>query len=120
MPESWVMTDVRAGCGASTVIDIHGELHAFAEDSLMDAYDNAVEAGSNVIILNFADTDSMDHDGVGLVATLVTQANEQRRRLFAIGLNDSCHSIFKRARLDQMITIYRSESEALATPQTAA
>jgi len=120
MPERWVMTDVRAGYGASSVIDIHGELHAFAEDSLMDAYANAVEAGSSVIILNFADTHSMDHDGVGLVVTLLSQADEQKRRLLAAGLSDTCRASFELARLDQMISIYPSESEALATLQATA
>jgi len=120
MRQRWVMTDVRAGYGASSVIDIHGELHAFAEDSLMDAYANAVEAGSSVIILNFADTQSMDRDGVDLVVTLLSRADEQQRRLLAIGLSDSCRAIFGHTRLDQMISVYASESEALATLQAAA
>ena len=120
MPESWVMTDVRAGYGASSVIDIHGELHACAEHSLMDAYDNAAEAGSNVIILNFADTHSLDRDGIGLVVTLLSQADEQQRRLLAIGLSDSCREIFELTRLDQMISVYPSESEALSTLRTMA
>ena len=120
MPGCWVMTDVRAGYGASSVIDIHGELCAFAEHSLMDAYANAVEAGSSVIILNFADTHAMDRDGVGLVATLLSQANEQDRRLLAVGMSACCQATFKVMRLDQIMSIYASEAEALATLQAAA
>ena len=119
MPESRVIMDVRAGAGSSSVIDVHGQIDASAEHSLMDAYDNATEAGSKTVVLNFDDLEYMDSRGIGLLVRLLVRANRQGQRVLASGLNDHYREVFEVTRLDEVIRVYPTESEALETLRAA-
>ena len=46
-------TDVRRMSNGVSVIDIHGEVNGFAENILMDAYNQANDNHAKSIILNF-------------------------------------------------------------------
>ena len=119
MPDNKVILDVRRGQGLSSVIDIHGEIDAFAEDALMDAYANASEGGTRIIVLNFDDLEYMNSSGIGLLVTLLIRANRQGQQLLAYGLSDHYRKVFELTRLDEAIRIFPSETEALATARAA-
>lgn len=96
-----------------SIIDIHGEVTAAAENALMDAY---TQAGTHVraIVLNFSDLEYMNSSGIGLLVTLLIRVNRQKQRLLAYGLSDHYRQIFDLTRLDEAIGIHASESDALA------
>ncbi len=96
-----------------TIIDIHGEVTAAAENALMDAY---TQAGTHAraIVLNFSDLQYMNSSGIGLLVTLLIRINRQKQRLLAYGLNDHYRQIFDLTRLDEAIGIHASENAALA------
>jgi anti-sigma B factor antagonist len=96
-----------------TVIDIHGEVTAAAENALMDAYTQA-GAHAHAIVLNFSDLQYMNSSGIGLLVTLLIRINRQKQRLLAYGLSDHYRQIFDLTRLDEAIGIHASETEALA------
>jgi anti-sigma B factor antagonist len=96
-----------------SVIDIHGEVTAAAENALMDAY---TQSGSQAraVVLNFGDLQYMNSSGIGLLVTLLIRVNRHKQRLLVYGLSDHYRQIFDLTRLDEAIGIHSTESDALA------
>jgi len=109
-----VTMNVRNANAKTSIVDIHGEINAFAENMLMDAYTQASSAGAQNILLNFSGLEYMNSSGIGLLVTLLIRANRQKQRLVACGLSEHYQQIFQLTRLNEAITIYPSEAEALA------
>lgn len=109
-----VTMNVRMVNKATSVLDIHGEINAFAENALMDAYTQATSQGAKNIVLNFTGLEYMNSSGIGLLVTLLVRANRQKQRLVACGLTEHYQQIFELTRLNEAITIFQTEAEALA------
>ncbi|TMC87929.1 MAG: STAS domain-containing protein [Chloroflexi bacterium] len=99
----------------TSIIDIQGDVSAFAEQVLMSAYNEASTPTTRTIILNFSGLEYMNSSGIGLIVTLLIRVNRQKQRLLAFGLSEHYHHIFELTRLNDAIKIYDSESAALAT-----
>ena len=106
-------TDVRQVSNGVSVIDIHGEVNGFAENILMDAYNQANDNHAKSIILNFSDLEYMNSSGIGLLVTLLIRTQRQKQDLLAYGLSEHYEQIFELTRLNEAISIYPGESEAL-------
>jgi anti-sigma B factor antagonist len=119
MAQPKVKMNVRAVNEWASVVDIQGEITSFAEDELMNAYDRADHGHAKAFILNFTGLDYMNSGGIGLLVTLLVRANRQQRRLLAYGLGDHYRRIFELTRLNEAISIYNSEAEALAAARPA-
>ena len=113
MPEAQVKMNVRKASDKTCVIDVEGELTAFTEGVLMDAYNQASADGVRVIILNFEGLEYMNSSGIGLLVTLLIRINREKQRLLTYGLSDHYRSIFQITRLDDAISIYDDEEEAI-------
>lgn len=105
---------VRNASDKASIVDIQGGVTSLAENVLMDAYTQASTGGARAIILNFTGLEYMNSSGIGLLVTLLIRANRQGHRLLAIGLNEHYRNIFELTRLDEAISIYATEAEALA------
>src|SRR5581483_7938409 len=114
MPQANVVMNVRQVNATTSIIDIQGEVSAFAEKVLMNAYTEANTPTTRTIILNFSGLEYMNSSGIGLIVTLLIRVNRQKQRLLAFGLNEHYRHIFEITRLDDAIRIYHSEDEALA------
>jgi anti-sigma B factor antagonist len=114
MSKANITLNVRQTKPDTSVIDIQGEINAFAENVLMDAYTQATSNGARNILLNFEKLDYMNSSGIGLLVTLLIRAQRQKQRLIAFGLNEHYRQIFELTRLNEAITIYPGEEEALA------
>lgn len=99
-------------------LDIAGEVTSFAESALMAAYTQAVEAGAQAFVLNFAGLEYMNSSGIGLLVTLLIRANRQQHRLMAVGLKDHYRHIFELTRLNEAIRVFPDEAAALAEIHT--
>jgi anti-sigma B factor antagonist len=106
--------DVRHADGDAAVVDIKGEVTAESEDLLMAAYATASGDGVRAVVLNFEGLEYMNSGGIGLLVTLLVRANRARQRLLAFGLSEHYRQIFELTRLDEAISIYDTEDEALA------
>jgi anti-sigma B factor antagonist len=113
MPEAQVKMNVREAGENASIIDIEGELTAFAETVLMDAYNQASDGRARAIILNFEDLEYMNSSGIGLLVTLLIRINREKQQLLTYGLSDHYRSIFQITRLDDAIAIHDSEKEAV-------
>src|SRR5205807_8774720 len=114
MPQANVVMNVRKINNTVSIIDIEGDVSAFAEDVLMEAYSEASTPTTRTIILNFDGLEYMNSSGIGLIVTLLIRVNRQKQRLLAFGLSEHYRHIFEITRLSDAIRIYNSEDEALA------
>jgi anti-anti-sigma factor len=113
MPQANITMKVRKINDSTCIIDIVGEINAFAENALMDAYTQASSAGAKNIVLNFTELEYMNSSGIGLLVTLLIRTNRQKQRLVAFGLTEHYQQIFELTRLNEAITIFQGEAEAL-------
>lgn len=114
MAEEKVQMTARKFNANTSIIDIQGEINAFAENVLMDAYTQATSQGAKNIVLNFSELSYMNSSGIGLLVTLLIRANRQKQSLVAFGLSDHYKQIFELTRLNESIKIYPSEKDAIA------
>ncbi|NJN83531.1 MAG: anti-sigma factor antagonist [Caldilineaceae bacterium] len=106
---------LRRPSATTAILDIKGDVNGYAEDVLMDAYTEASNAGAKVIGLNFTDLEYMNSSGIGLLVTLLIRVQRNKQRLMAFGLSDHYCQIFQLTRLDEAISIFGTEQEALAS-----
>ena len=114
MPQANVVMNVRRVNATTSIIDIQGEVSAFAENVLMQAYTEASTPTTRIIILNFSGLEYMNSSGIGLLVTLLIRVNRQKQRLLSYGLSDHYQHIFEITRLSEAIGIYDTEEQALA------
>ena len=113
MPQAQVTMDVRKVNEKVSIIDVKGELTAFAEGVLMQAYGQASDGKIRAIVLNFEGLEYMNSSGIGLLVTLLIRVNREKQRLLTYGLSEHYQNIFQITRLDDAISIYDSEEEAV-------
>ena len=119
MPEAQVKMNVRRAGDNASIIDVEGDLTAFAETVLMDAYNQASDGQVRAIILNFEELEYMNSSGIGLLVTLLIRINREKQSLLTYGLSDHYRSIFQITRLDDAIAIHDSEEEAVRAANSA-
>lgn len=117
MSHAQVHMDVRKMSEQVSIIDVQGELTAFAESVLMHAYSEASASGVRAIILNFGGLEYMNSSGIGLLVTLLIRVNRAKQKLLTYGLSDHYQNIFQITRLDDAIGIYDTEQEAISAAQ---
>jgi anti-sigma B factor antagonist len=96
------------------IIDMHGEIDAFAEDRLNAAYTEAESQQASVILLNFRDVDYINSTGIALIVSLLARARKAHRSLLACGLSDHYVEIFQITRLVDFMRVFPDEAAALA------
>jgi len=104
---------VRTPSPGVTVIEIAGEVTRESDAALKDAYERAPE-DTRTIILSFEGLEYMNSSGIGLLVTLLVRAQRSRQRILAFGLTEHYRQIFELTRLDEVISIFANEIEALA------
>ncbi len=112
-----VTMTVRKPTDMASIIDIKGEVNSYAENALMDAFTKACAGGVRTVILNFNDLEYMNSSGIGLLVTMLIRAKRQNQKLLAYGLSEHYRQIFELTRLNEAISIYNTEEEALKAAQ---
>ena len=95
------------------IIDLAGELTSSVQDGLLKASEQASSEGARVLVLNFSHLVYKNSSGIKSVVALLARCKAAGQRLFAVGLNAGYRSIFEVAQLNQEITVYDSEADAL-------
>ena len=106
--------NVREVSPGIRVIDIDGEVTAFSERVLMDAFAEASGEGVRAVILNFEGLQYMNSGGIGLLVTVLIRANRAGQQLLAYGLNEHYRQILSLTRLDEAIGVHADEESAVA------
>jgi anti-anti-sigma factor len=98
---------------SAAIIDLHGEINAFAEDTLNAAYGEAERLNPDVILLNFSNVEYINSTGIALIVGMLAKARAAHRRLLACGLSEHYVEIFNITRLADFMTVYPNEQSAL-------
>jgi anti-anti-sigma factor len=96
------------------VIDLHGEINAFAEQAHNAAYTEAERLGTPTVLLNFGDVGYINSTGIALIVGVLARARAARRRLLACGLSEHYVEIFTITRLADFMTLFPDETSALS------
>ena len=113
MPKKQLEAHVRHQSGLA-IIDLQGDIDAFAEEALNTAYHEATNGDPAAILLNFADVEYINSTGIALIVGLLAKARQARRRLLTCGLSDHYQEIFRITRLVDFMSIFPDEAAALA------
>ena len=114
MPTANLTMTVRDAAEGIRIVDIDGEITAFAEDAVRAAHEEASSGKVKAVILNFAGLDYMNSSGIGLLVTTLIRAQRAGHKLLAVGLTDHYKEIFSLTRLDEAIGIFDDEPGAVA------
>jgi anti-sigma B factor antagonist len=114
MPAKRLEVRVRHKPGVA-IIDLHGEINAFAEDVLNGAYAEAESSNPEAILLNFSDVDYINSTGIALIVGLLARARESGRRLLACGLTEHYEEIFNITRLAEFMNVFPDEASAMSS-----
>ena len=99
--------------GDLTIIDLSGEINAFADQELNAIYDQAEASEAATIGLNFNKVDYINSTGIALLVGLLARAMKTHRKMAAYGLTDHYLEIFQITRLSDFIKIYSDEASLL-------
>ena len=120
MPARTLEANVRHHRPQVAIIELHGEINAFAEETLNAAYGEAEAQEPETILLNFADVDYINSTGIALIVSLLARARKSHRRLLACGLSQHYVEIFNITRLADFMNVFPDESSALVTATAGA
>ena len=98
----------------TAIIDLRGEIDAFAESALNVAYAEAEHQNPSTILLNFGDVSYINSTGIALIVGLLARSRKSHRRLLVYGLSAHYVEIFQITRLADFMSIFSDESSALA------
>ncbi len=118
MPARAFEASVRHHRPRIAVVELHGEINAFAEAALNDAYAEAESEAPETILLNFADVDYINSTGIALIVSLLARARKAHMHLLACGLSQHYVEIFTITRLADFMHVFPDESSALASDGT--
>ena len=100
--------------GDLAIIDLSGEINAFADQELNAIYDQAEASGAPTIVLNFSDVNYINSTGIALLVGLLARTMKSQRKMATYGLTDHYLEIFQITRLADFIKIYPDEASLLA------
>ncbi len=95
------------------VLDLRGEVNAFAEEVLNAAYTQAAAQSSQAVLFNFTQVNYINSTGIALIVVLLGRARKQQLRLLACGLSEHFVEIFTITRLTDFIQLFPDEAGAL-------
>jgi anti-anti-sigma factor len=119
MPSRALEAYVRHHQPRLAVIELHGEINGFAEAALNDAYAQASGQEVETILLNFADVDYINSNGIALIVGLLARARAGNTRLLASSLSEHYVEIFTITRLADFMTIFPDEASAMRSEERA-
>lgn len=106
--------------GTLGLLDFPRDVTAQTRETAYSAYNELARARVKTLALNFASTDYMNSAGIGLVISLVEDATQAGRSVFAYGLTSHYRKLFNYAGLMERVTLAADEQDVKkrVTPET--
>ncbi len=101
------------------IMDLNGEIDAFAEQRLHQAYDAVEHQDARTILLNFTMVHYINSTGIALIVGILARARKDHRSIVTYGLSDHYIEIFKITRLADFMAILPDEAAAVALAESA-
>lgn len=97
--------------GALGYIDFPRDVTAQTREGAYQAYSTLAVERVKFVGFNFATTDYLNSAGIGLIISLVEDAAQAGRRVFAYGLNSHNRKLFRMVGLTERLTLVADEAE---------
>jgi anti-anti-sigma factor len=96
------------------IVDLPARIDASAEQTLDDAYAEAIGASPKRIVLNFGGVDYLSSTGIALIVGILARSRKEGRQISAAGLSDHYREIFEITRLSDFMRIFPDENTAVS------
>lgn len=99
--------------GTIGFMDFPRDVTAQTRETAYNAYNQLARARIKTLGLNFESSDYLNSAGIGLVISLVEDAKQAGRVVYAFGLSAHYRKLFSMVGLTERITLVASEAEML-------
>jgi anti-anti-sigma factor len=106
--------------GGVTIMSIRGDITAFSEAKLNEAYCSATERGAVCLLLKVAADAYINSGGIAVLIQILAQTKRNRQAIGITGLSEHFKKIFAMVGITKFATIYPSLEDALEKMAAAA
>jgi stage II sporulation protein AA (anti-sigma F factor antagonist) len=99
--------------GGVTLMDIQGDVTAFSEPFVRDAYKNANDQGTSKILLKFDEKAYINSGGIAVLIQLLAETKRNNQQIGITGLSGHFKKIFNMVGITKFAKIYNTVEEAL-------
>jgi len=99
--------------GDVTLFDIKGDVTAFSEPLLKEAYNNANDEGANKILLKFQENAYINSGGIAVLIQLLAETKRNNQQIGITGLSEHFKKIFNMVGITKFAKIHNTVEEAL-------
>jgi anti-anti-sigma factor len=99
--------------GSVTILDIRGDITAFSEASLGDAYQKANTQGAAKILLKIEKEAYINSGGIAVLIQVLAQTRRNSQRVAIAGISEHFKKIFKMVGITKFAEIFDSPEAAV-------
>jgi anti-anti-sigma factor len=99
--------------GDVTIMDIKGDITAFSDTYLNDAYTEANNRGASKIILKSTKEAYINSGGIALLIQLLARIKRNNQQVAIVGISDHFKKIFNMVGITNFAPVYDTEEKAL-------
>lgn len=100
--------------GRMGFLDFPRDVTAQTREAAYTAYNTLAKQKVELLALNFDGSDYLNSAGIGLIISIVEDASQSGRKVFAYGLSSHYRKLFGMVGLTERIILVESEQEALS------
>jgi len=99
--------------GEVTLLEIRGDITAFSEPFLNDAYKNSNSQGARKLILKFEDSAYINSGGIAVLIQVLVQTKRNNQNVGITGLSEHFKKVFHMVGITKFAAIHPSIDDAL-------
>lgn len=99
--------------GSVTLLDIQGDITAFSEPFLIEAYKNADQQGASNLLLKTERDIYINSGGIAVLIQILAQTKQKNQLIGLTGISDHFKKIFTMVGITKFAKIYDTVEEAL-------
>ena len=96
-----------------TILDIQGDITAFSESFLNDAYQTASSQGAGLILLKMDQQAYINSGGIAVLIQILAQTRQKQQRIGITGISEHFKKIFNMVGITKFAQIYDTVDTAL-------
>jgi len=99
--------------GAVTILDIRGDITAFSESALGDAYRKASEQGAGKLLLKIEKEAYINSGGIAVLIQILAQTRRKDQRVAITGISEHFKKIFNMVGITKFADVFESTELAV-------
>lgn len=99
--------------GDVTILDIRGDITAFSEPFLNEAYQTASSQGADKILLKIDQQAYINSGGIAVLIQILAQSRKKSQSIGIVGLSEHFKKIFKMVGITKFADIHDSVDDAM-------